>query len=129
VREYLRRYEDAGIDQVIFCSQAGKTQHEHIMETLELFGREILPEFAERDAAAQKEKAARVEPMIEAALGRKPAEDHPPLPSDDYAFPAIPRGMADRMGNDEFHQWLEDFASKTSVGRGEEIHDMEGLVG
>jgi len=37
--------------------------------------------------------------------------------------------MADRMGNDEFHQWLEDFASKTSVGRGEEIHDMEGLVG
>jgi len=129
VREYLRRYEDAGIDQVIFCSQAGKTQHEHIMETLELFGREILPEFQDRDDAAQKAKAARVEPMIEAALARKPAEDHPPLPSEDYAFPAIPRGMADRMGNDEFHQWLEDFASKTSMGRGEEIHDMQGLVG
>jgi hypothetical protein len=129
VREYLRRYEDAGIDQVIFCSQAGKTQHEHIMETLELFGREILPEFQDRDEAAQKQKAVRVEPMIEAALARKPAEDHPPLPSDDYAFPAIPRGMADRAGSDEFHQWLEDFASKTSMGRGEEIHSMQDLVG
>jgi len=129
VREYLRRYEDAGIDQVIFCSQAGKTQHEHIMETLELFGREILPEFQDRDDAAQAKKAARVEPMIEAAMARKPAEDHPPLPSEDYAFPAIPRGMAERMGSDDFHQWLEDFASKTSVGRGEEIHNMQDLVG
>ena len=67
--------------------------------------------------------------MIEAALARKPADDHPPLPIEDYAFPAIPRGMADRMGNDEFHQWLEDFASKTSIGRGEEIHNMQDLVG
>ena len=44
-----RRYEEAGVDQVIFVLQAGKNRHEHIMESLELFGREVLPEFAERD--------------------------------------------------------------------------------
>ena len=49
IREYLRRYEEGGVDQVIFCSQAGKNRHEHIMESLELFGREVLPEFEERD--------------------------------------------------------------------------------
>ena len=46
VREFLRRYEEAGVDQVIFVAQAGKNRHEHIMESLELFGREVLPEFA-----------------------------------------------------------------------------------
>ena len=49
MREYLRRYEECGVDQVIFCSQAGKNRHEHIMESLELFGREVLPEFKDRD--------------------------------------------------------------------------------
>ena len=49
IREYLRRYEECGVDQVIFCSQAGKNRHEHIMESLELFGKEVLPEFAERE--------------------------------------------------------------------------------
>ena len=38
IRDYLRRYEECGVDQVIFCSQAGKNRHEHIMESLELFG-------------------------------------------------------------------------------------------
>ena len=49
VREYLRRYEEAGVDQVIFVLQAGRNRHEHIMESIELFGREVLPEFIERD--------------------------------------------------------------------------------
>ena len=49
VREYLRRYEEAGVDQVIFVMQAGRNSHEHIMESIEIFGREVLPEFADRD--------------------------------------------------------------------------------
>ena len=51
VRRYLRRYEEAGVDQVIFVLQAGRNRHEDIMESIELFGREVLPEFAERDEA------------------------------------------------------------------------------
>ena len=54
LREYLRRYEECGVDQVIFCFQAGKNRHEHIMEALELFGREVLPEFKDRDDEADR---------------------------------------------------------------------------
>lgn len=115
IRDYLRRYEEYGIDQVIFCSQAGRNRHEDIMESLELFGREVLPEFAERADAADREKAKRLEPVIAEAMARKPASDHPPLPADDYAFPAIPRAMADRAGNDEFHQWLDQFADESAI--------------
>jgi len=116
IRAYLRRYEDAGVDQVIFCAQVGRNRHEDIMEGLELFGAEVLPEFVERDEAAQQAKARRLEPIVEAALARKPASDHPPLPSADYSFPAIPRGMADRAGSDDFQRWLDDFAEQSASG-------------
>ena len=102
IRDYLKRYEEAGVDQVIFCSQSGKNRHEHIMESLELFGAEVLPEFVERDEILQKEKARRLEPAIEAAMARKPASDHPPLGDEGYAFPAIPRSPADRAAQDAF---------------------------
>ena len=49
-------------------------------------------------------------------MARKPASDHPPLPSPDYSFPAIPRAMADRFGADEFHEMLDHIAEKTAVG-------------
>jgi hypothetical protein len=104
---------------VIFVSQAGKNRHEHIMESLELFGREVLPEFAERDDAAQKAKAQRLESALERAMARKPADDHPPLPTPDYAFPAIPRAIADRSGSDDFHAWLDRVAEERATGREE----------
>src|SRR5439155_2971775 len=124
IREYLRRYEECGVDQVIFCSQSGKNRHEDIMESLELFGAEILPEFMERDEQQQRDKAKRLEPIIEAAMARKPASDHPPMPSADYEFPAIPRAIADRSGSDDFHRWLDEFAGKASIGGGEEINEL-----
>ena len=48
IRELVRRYEAAGVDQLIFVSQAGRNRHEHICESLELFAAEVMPEFAER---------------------------------------------------------------------------------
>ncbi len=69
-REYLRRYEEAGVDQVIFVLQAGRNGHEHIMESLELFGREVLPEFAERDPS-RRPKSRLGCPVVDAALARK----------------------------------------------------------
>jgi alkanesulfonate monooxygenase SsuD/methylene tetrahydromethanopterin reductase-like flavin-dependent oxidoreductase (luciferase family) len=116
IREYLRRYEERGIDQVIFCYQAGKNRHEHIMESLELFGKEVLPEFADRDEQYQRDKAKRLEPVLEQVMARKPAEDHPALPSEDYEFPALPRAMADRFGNDDFHKMLDTFAEQSALG-------------
>jgi alkanesulfonate monooxygenase SsuD/methylene tetrahydromethanopterin reductase-like flavin-dependent oxidoreductase (luciferase family) len=46
VRELLERYRAAGVDQVILVSQTGRSRHEHICESLELFGAEVLPHFA-----------------------------------------------------------------------------------
>jgi len=71
IREFLRGYEAAGVDQVIFVSQAGRNRHEHICESLELFGREVLPEFADRHEAREREKQERLAPSIEAALARR----------------------------------------------------------
>jgi alkanesulfonate monooxygenase SsuD/methylene tetrahydromethanopterin reductase-like flavin-dependent oxidoreductase (luciferase family) len=115
VRDYLLRYEETGVDQVILSSSAGRNRHEHVMESLELFGREILPEFAERDERQAKEKRARLEPVIEAALARKPASDHPPL-TPDFEIPSIPRADADRDESNKFHAWLDDYAAKIIAG-------------
>ena len=60
VRDYLRRYEDCGVDQVILSCSAGRNRHEHIMETLELFAREVMPEFAERHDGRAREPRPRV---------------------------------------------------------------------
>jgi hypothetical protein len=38
----------AGVDQVVFVLQAGRNRHEHICESLETFGAEVMPEFAAR---------------------------------------------------------------------------------
>ncbi|MDQ6921321.1 MAG: LLM class flavin-dependent oxidoreductase [Candidatus Dormibacteraeota bacterium] len=71
VREFLRGYEQAGVDQVIFVSQAGRNRHEHICESLELFAREVMPEFQERDQAARQLRQEQLGGAIEAALGRR----------------------------------------------------------
>jgi hypothetical protein len=52
-------------------------------------------------------------------MARKPADDHPPLPTPDYAFPAIPRAIADRSGSDDFHAWLDRVAEERATGREE----------
>ena len=116
IRDFLRRYEECGVDQVIFVSQAGKNRHDHIMESLELFGRKVLPEFKERDERAERDKAKRLGPVIDKVLARKPAEDHPPLPAPDYDFPAIPRAIADRTGSDDFHRFLDQVAEDSAAG-------------
>ena len=116
IREYLSRFEEVGVDQVVFVSQAGKNRHEHVMESLELFGREVLPEFKDRDEKTQREKAQRLAPVIDTVMARKPAEDHPPLPSADYEFPAIPLGLADRLGNDEFFTAMDRMRELVAQG-------------
>jgi alkanesulfonate monooxygenase SsuD/methylene tetrahydromethanopterin reductase-like flavin-dependent oxidoreductase (luciferase family) len=78
IRDLVRHYENVGVDQLIFVSQAGNNKHEHICESLELFAREVMPEFQERDEAHVKQKADRLAPAIERALARRdPVRDAP----------------------------------------------------
>jgi len=79
VAELVRRYEAAGVDQVSFVLQAGNNKHEHICESIELFGKSVLPRFVEGREEREAAKAERLAPAIEAALARrKPARELPP---------------------------------------------------
>ncbi len=51
-------------------------------------------------------------------MARKPETDHPPLPSPDYSFPAMPRAAADRSGADEFLALMEQYANQRAIGAG-----------
>jgi alkanesulfonate monooxygenase SsuD/methylene tetrahydromethanopterin reductase-like flavin-dependent oxidoreductase (luciferase family) len=88
IRELIRGYEAAGVDQLIFVSQSGRNKHEDICESLELFAREVMPEFQDRADAHEKQKLERLAPSIDAALARRAAarEVDP-----NYSFNAMPQ--------------------------------------
>jgi alkanesulfonate monooxygenase SsuD/methylene tetrahydromethanopterin reductase-like flavin-dependent oxidoreductase (luciferase family) len=79
VAELVRRYEAVGVDQVIFVMQAGPNRHEHICESLELVGEQVIPRFAEGREEREKAKAERLAAAVEAALARR-APARPPAP-------------------------------------------------
>ena len=111
LREYLTRYEEAGVDQMIFVLQAGRNRHEHIMESLELFGREVLPEFKDRDEKLRAQKAVRLEPVIERALERR-VDNAPPMP-EGYVMDALAKAMVKQMGGEKL---LDKVAGSMAVG-------------
>jgi alkanesulfonate monooxygenase SsuD/methylene tetrahydromethanopterin reductase-like flavin-dependent oxidoreductase (luciferase family) len=126
VRAYLERFEQAGVDQVIFVLQAGKNKHEHICESLELFGREVLPAFKERDEAQAAAKTRRLAPAVDAAMARRSLLPPPPALPADYAFPAIPRKWAETTGSEEMKAWLANFANARAKG---ERDNQLGILG
>jgi alkanesulfonate monooxygenase SsuD/methylene tetrahydromethanopterin reductase-like flavin-dependent oxidoreductase (luciferase family) len=72
LREHLRGFERAGVDQVIFIQQGGRNRHDHICASLELFAAEVMPDFAEREQQHQQRKREALAPSVEQALARKP---------------------------------------------------------
>jgi alkanesulfonate monooxygenase SsuD/methylene tetrahydromethanopterin reductase-like flavin-dependent oxidoreductase (luciferase family) len=91
VRDLCRRYEAAGVDQLIFVMQAGRNRHEHICESIELFASEVLPEFAQRANEADARRAERFGPAIAAALARR---ERPREPDPDYSIAPVASGPA-----------------------------------
>ena len=87
LRAHLFKFEACGVDQVTFIQQAGRNRHDHICESLEVFGTEVMPEFKEREAERERRKAEELAPYIEAAVARKKVmaeladEDIPIYPS------------------------------------------------
>ena len=45
IRRKLRRFRESHVDQIILLNQAGKNSHDHICESLEMFARDVMPEF------------------------------------------------------------------------------------
>ncbi|MDQ1396687.1 MAG: hypothetical protein QOG64_1946, partial [Acidimicrobiaceae bacterium] len=85
IRTLMQGYQDAGVDQVIFVSQAGKNKHEHICESLQLFAKEVMPDLHEGESEREQKKLDRLGPAIERALARRqPVRSTP----EDYSFAA-----------------------------------------
>ena len=57
IRRRLAEFEATNVDQVILLNQTGRTSHEDICASLELFAREVMPEFHAREARHQEWKA------------------------------------------------------------------------
>jgi alkanesulfonate monooxygenase SsuD/methylene tetrahydromethanopterin reductase-like flavin-dependent oxidoreductase (luciferase family) len=72
MREHLRGYQEAGVDQIIFLQQAGRNRHQDICDALELFAARVMPEFKAEVEAREAAKSAALAPFIERALARKP---------------------------------------------------------
>jgi alkanesulfonate monooxygenase SsuD/methylene tetrahydromethanopterin reductase-like flavin-dependent oxidoreductase (luciferase family) len=56
IRKKLRRFESSHVDQIILLNQAGKNSHPHICESLELFAKEVMPEFTAKEPEHQEWK-------------------------------------------------------------------------
>jgi alkanesulfonate monooxygenase SsuD/methylene tetrahydromethanopterin reductase-like flavin-dependent oxidoreductase (luciferase family)/putative sterol carrier protein len=96
VRELVGRYEKAGVDELIFVVQAGTTQHDHIMEALELFAAEVMPEFAARRPAREAAKRERLAEAERRALERRPARE---AVAPGYAFGPGESGVVPERGS------------------------------
>ena len=97
LRETLKRYEEAGVDQIVFFSQAGHTEHEDICASYELLAKEVMPEFMERDERNAGKKQARAEELNDKAMARK--EEQIPELDPEYT---IDSPMAGQMGTSFF---------------------------
>jgi alkanesulfonate monooxygenase SsuD/methylene tetrahydromethanopterin reductase-like flavin-dependent oxidoreductase (luciferase family) len=58
LRKKLRKFETSHIDQVVLLNQAGRNTHADICDSLELFAREVMPEFHENVPAQEEWKAS-----------------------------------------------------------------------
>jgi alkanesulfonate monooxygenase SsuD/methylene tetrahydromethanopterin reductase-like flavin-dependent oxidoreductase (luciferase family) len=72
IRQRLRDFEEAGIDQVICLSQAANISHDMLSSSVELFSKEVMPEFKERDQKRAGLIEARRQRLTELCMPRRP---------------------------------------------------------
>ncbi len=77
LRAQLKEFEDVGIDQVVCLSQAGGVAHEMLCSSIELFSKEVLPEFKERDQKKERFRQERRARLTEVAMPRRSATETP----------------------------------------------------
>ncbi|WP_216906383.1 LLM class flavin-dependent oxidoreductase [Nocardia noduli] len=108
VREFLRSYEASGVDEIILL--LNPRAHEATLESIELMGKEVLPEFIERDAAAVKAKAKRMEPILAKAETRRRPWAVPAM-DEEYAFGGLPTGRGGSFTASEIPEAMEEMAA------------------
>jgi hypothetical protein len=96
VREHVRKFQAAGIDQLGFVLQGGRNRHEHICEALELFAGEVMDEFHAGEAERVARKAEALTPYIEVAFKRKQDGMKPLLDADIPPVMALGRPISQK---------------------------------
>lgn len=95
VAALVRRYAEAGVDELVLCVQTGRTRHEHVCEALELFAAEVLPAVAAaEDEGLAAARHARLAGAAREALARRPA---PPALDPEAAFGADDEATAAKL--------------------------------
>ena len=89
VRENLRKFEEEGVDQVIFIQQGGNNRHEDICTSLELFADRVMSGFKERDPERARRKEEELAPYVEKALARRPSADRMPEVAPIESYPVL----------------------------------------
>lgn len=77
------------------------------MESIELMGKEVLPEFIERDAKAVADKAKRLAPVIEKIESRRPPSTAPEF-DESYAFGGLPTGRGGKFTASEIPEAMAE---------------------
>ncbi|OLO25805.1 monooxygenase [Streptomyces sp. MNU77] len=116
VRERMREYERAGVDELMFLVPPAR--HEHLMESIEVLGSQVLPEFAERDERAARAKAERLEPVVEKILQRRRRLGTELDP--EYWFGGVPKAWTDGAESSEVRDAMNTAAALRENGKGEE---------
>ena len=50
-REFARQIEATHVDGLLLNQQFGRTKHEHLMESLEIWATQVIPEFRDRTSS------------------------------------------------------------------------------
>ena len=105
VREFLRGYEESGVDEIILL--LNPRSHEGTMESIELMGKHVLPEFIERDEKQVAAKAKRLEPIIEKVESRRKPLASPEF-DESYAFGGLPTGRGGKFTASEIPEAMAE---------------------
>jgi alkanesulfonate monooxygenase SsuD/methylene tetrahydromethanopterin reductase-like flavin-dependent oxidoreductase (luciferase family) len=92
---HIREFQTAGVDQMIWLQQAGRNRHQDICASLELFGKDVMPEFKAKVEARETKKAKELAPYLEAAMKRKAWMK----PLDDEEIPIVGASVAAAIVN------------------------------
>ena len=133
LREHLRTFADCGVDQSVFIQQAGNNRHEHICDSLELFARDVMPEFKEFEAERVARKEEELAPYIEEAFKRKAERNEMMAELADEDIPTYgPYGFdvvaSETQSETEFHHEGAEERAREQMERFEEMKKTANLA-
>jgi alkanesulfonate monooxygenase SsuD/methylene tetrahydromethanopterin reductase-like flavin-dependent oxidoreductase (luciferase family) len=105
VREFLRGYQASGVDEIILL--LNPRSHEATMESIELMGKYVLPEFIERHEKAVADKATRLAPVIEKVEARRQPWIAPEF-DPGYSFGGLPTGRGGKFTAQEIPEAMAE---------------------